>query len=259
MQVFYLNLEKTTLNSIIEEKYLGFLADDEKVRFYAIANQLNRRNFLFGRVLLRYSLAKIFNYNYQDIALVKGEAGRLELDSNLPFKTSFNLSHSKDVVILAIDDDKIGVDVEFIRKRNFDELANYFFSQSEVLDLQKLDKAESFDEITKWWNSLNVIPNYSAFESKLGLKVDLKPYLFYAYWTLKEAYVKCNAASIFNSNFALECCYKDGLIKTKKDNEYQFFTKLILENYIFSISSRSALNKSLKIQDLTKELFADLF
>ena len=75
----------------------------------------------------------------------------------------FSVSHSERCVAIAIDDTEIGVDVEKIRTKDIDKLAERFFSQGEIAYI-----AKSSD----------------------------KPIAFTEVWTRKEAYLKCKGTGI---------------------------------------------------------------
>lgn len=75
----------------------------------------------------------------------------------------FSLSHSERCVAIAIDDTEIGVDVEKIRTKDIEKLAERFFSFGEIAYI-----AQSSD----------------------------KPIAFTEVWTRKEAYLKCKGTGI---------------------------------------------------------------
>ncbi|MBQ3417772.1 MAG: 4'-phosphopantetheinyl transferase superfamily protein [Ruminococcus sp.] len=75
----------------------------------------------------------------------------------------FSVSHSDRCVAIAVDDTEVGVDVEKIRTKDIDKLAERFFSQGEIAYIaQSSDKPVAFTEV----------------------------------WTRKEAYLKCKGTGI---------------------------------------------------------------
>ena len=78
--------------------------------------------------------------------------------------TYFNISHTKNHIIMAVADEEIGIDIEeIVNKKSFMDIARRYFSDYEV----------------------------KALEQSAGLQRD-----FYTLWTLKESQVKRNSLGI---------------------------------------------------------------
>lgn len=112
----------------------------------------------------------------------------------------FNGSHSKDLIAVAISDKFIGIDAEFIKKRNFLEVAEEYFSFNE----------------------------YKYLKSSHKLEID-----FFTLWTLKEAYIKTFGKKIFDIKDSIEIDLDEKVIYNSDD---LFFATFILDNcYIISV------------------------
>lgn len=145
MQILITNISDVIKDNIAWQKALS---EDEIHRYTGMNTEKRKNEFLSGRYLLK----KILKTNI------------IEIDSNgKPYiKNSdikFNISHSKDMIAIVVDDKEVGIDIEYInQKRNLDSLI-------EVFD----------DEVVREY---------------LNIPQDEKALYFYKNWTHKEAYMK---------------------------------------------------------------------
>ena len=96
----------------------------------------------------------------------------------------FNISHSGEYVVIAIDNNIVGIDIEKREDRQVDKLIKKVFTNEEQ--------------------------NYIAKqEDKIGV--------FYKLWTLKESYMKYTGKGLSISPDKIEFCIKDNDIKLKDD------------------------------------------
>ncbi|MFP2994594.1 4'-phosphopantetheinyl transferase superfamily protein [Spongiivirga sp. MCCC 1A20706] len=119
-------------------------------------------HYVICRGLLKIYLARFLNTPSSRIRISYLENGKPYLKNHN--KINFNVSHSKEVAILAFSDVKIGVDVEFI------------------------DNEFTFEEI------LNTV--FSAEETNVILKSKNSTKTFYNLWTRKEAIIKATGNGI---------------------------------------------------------------
>lgn len=189
-----------------QKEYEKFLLADEKKRLENIKSLENKINFLLARFLVRTELAKILNCKPQEIVFSQNENGRLEISSPLTKSLiSFNISHSKKFVAVVISKYKVGIDVELFKKRDFAKIADYYFS------------AQERDII-------------------LGCKSDdEKKEMFYYYWTLHEAFIKCNGGSIFNKKPQFILNNDTGQISSD-EKDYQFLSFNVDDKAVLSIA-----------------------
>jgi len=164
--------------SAVDEKtlanYQNLLTFFEKNRFDKTSSLKAKKSFLIGRVLIKSSLSKILNCDIAEIKLKVLASGQVVLQapqSNL----KFNLSHSENLAVLAVSENEIGIDIEFCKKRNFEEIAEEFFTKEEVLELKSSTEKQK---------------------------------LFYKFWTKKEAFIKCNGEQIFNNSKKMDENYR---------------------------------------------------
>ncbi|MEM7184494.1 MAG: 4'-phosphopantetheinyl transferase superfamily protein [Spirochaetota bacterium] len=133
---------------------------EQQRKFYFAAD---RHRYLITRALLRSTLSQYApTIPAQEWYFQENEYGKPFIaNESLPEPLHFNISHSKNAVVLAIARiEELGIDVEFMpRPTNFSDIAQNFFSPVEA-------------------------------EHLLSLPEDRQKRRFYDIWTLKEAYIK---------------------------------------------------------------------
>lgn len=174
------------------------LTENEKSN---IEKKANIENIAKDMALKYYSNSQNFtleNSTIENLIIERGENGKPYFkDKNDIF---FNGTHSKDLIAVAISDNFIGLDGEFLKKRNFLDIAKEYFSFNE----------------------------YKFLKSSLKLEID-----FYTLWTLKEAYIKTFGKKIFDIKDSIEIDLSERAIYNA-DN--LFFATFIIDNcYIISV------------------------
>ena len=160
------------------ERYAALLSDDERQRNQRYRFAADRRRDLIARALLRTQLGERLQLAPESLVFERGEHGKPALVLNncsVPSDYSalksakhlqFNLSHSDDWIVLAIADNRIGVDIEStVRKNDVMAIADRYFFGSEIAELTSFDDSEQRQR-------------------------------FFDYWTLKEAYMKARGEGI---------------------------------------------------------------
>ncbi|MDR2337216.1 MAG: 4'-phosphopantetheinyl transferase superfamily protein [Deltaproteobacteria bacterium] len=168
---------------------------------------------------IKKTLAKYYHCQPQDLILNKTPNGKpFVLEPNpQPCPCYFNLSHSGDYLALAVNQQPIGIDLEYMKDRNFLALAKNYFHLSEIESLQQVS-------LLKRTNQNNQ---------------ELKK-LFYTYWTLKEAFIKCQGSTLAALLRELEFSVTNGnfaLLSPKNKQNYIFTSETVFENYICSTCS----------------------
>ena len=127
--------------------YISILSDEEKERFHRYKNEKAQFTFLTARYYLRMLLSNIISEQKSWIATQSSTArndDKGQLDLKIEISTSdkpylkdypslfFNLSHTDNLILIAIANSQVGVDVEKI-DRNADKegIIKHFFSERE--------------------------------------------------------------------------------------------------------------------------------
>jgi 4'-phosphopantetheinyl transferase len=142
--------------------YAMLLSSDEQVRADRFRFEQERQRFIVGRGILRIILGRYLNSPPEKIEFAYHARGKPFLsDGLLPPGLRFNLSHSEEMALLAVVQNReVGIDIEYLRPSlEVDKLASQFFSPAERAELVAL-------------------PSYKKLRS------------FFSGWTRKEAYLK---------------------------------------------------------------------
>lgn len=151
----------TKISDIIMERMdelCVFISLEKKYKIERFVHKKDKIRALIGELLIRNIIIEKLGRRNQDIIFDKNLYGKPYLKAYRNF--NFNISHSGDFVVCAIDDKPIGIDIEQVKQMEYMDIAKRFFSPSE---LAYIEKDNLCNEIEK----------------------------FYEIWTLKESYIKC--------------------------------------------------------------------
>ena len=173
-------------------------------------NKKDKIRTLIGEILIRTIIIEELGIRNDNISFEKNSYGKPYIKEYTQF--NFNISHSGNFVVCAIDNNPIGIDIEEVKYIEYEDIAKNFFTTNE------------FDYITK--NDL-----YSSLSR------------FYEIWTLKESYVKCcgQGLSIPLKSFSIEVDqYKNIRVVTDGKHKDYIFKSVNMEiNYKIAICSLS--------------------
>lgn len=180
------------LSNISKEKLseLCLLIDTEKkYRVEKFVNIKDKIRTVIGELLIRTVIVENLKISNKYIRFNKNQYGKPYLKEYPNF--CFNISHSGDFVLCAIDDKAIGIDVEEVKYIECEEIGKNFFTVKEVDYIVNQDLKFQLDR-------------------------------FYEIWTLKESYIKCcgQGLSIPLKSFSIEIDQFDN-IKVSSNNEYK--------------------------------------
>ena len=189
-----LKLEKTKKDKI-QTIYLKYIFCDNSNN--NLSENKNSKNSKIENI--SKDMASKYYSKSQNLIIERGENGKPYFASEN--EIFFNGTHSKDLIAVAMSDKLIGVDGEFIKKRNFFDIAKEYFSFNE----------------------------YKLLKSSSKLEID-----FFTLWTLKEAYIKNFGKKIFDIKDSIEIDLEERAIYNSDD---LFFATFFLDNsYLISVS-----------------------
>ena len=162
----------------------------EKVKRYK--NELQKKCTLAGEWLVRESMAEITGKKPDYFVILADERGKL-FCNNEP-QIHFNISHSENLVAVAVCNSPVGIDIETIRKVSL-KLAKRVCTPKELEYV--------FDKIPDEEDYLSENPTY------------IKRFL--EIWTIKEAYFKCIGTGITDFQSVDALC--NDFEKTKIEND----------------------------------------
>jgi len=146
------NIWKIDYRAFSEEKqWLNILNNQEQTRAQKFHYQTDRKRYLVTRALLKLILSKITGNNPAEISFSYNNHGKPYLENT--GKTSFNVSHSGDLGLIAVSDlTLLGIDVEKFRRRiNPKRMAKRFFSTSEQEELAGLTDSSILEGFFNGW------------------------------------------------------------------------------------------------------------
>ncbi len=150
------------------ERYFDLMNDEEKEKQKRYYFKEDRHNCLITRALVRSVLSRYAEKGPNEWTFSKNKHGKPEIKYSCDgYPLRFNLSHTDGLVacVVTLEND-IGIDVENIKNRNINlKVADRFFSQLEVHDLQALPEKQRRKR-------------------------------FLDYWTLKESYIKARGKGL---------------------------------------------------------------
>ncbi|MCB2311591.1 4'-phosphopantetheinyl transferase superfamily protein [Clostridium tagluense] len=130
---------------------------EKRCKIEKFINKKDKVRTLIGEILIRTIIFQELSVRNKHITFEKNEYGKPYMKEHPEF--NFNISHSGDFVVCAIDNKPIGIDIEKVKHIEYKEIAKNFFS---VRELDYIVKEDLNSQLNK----------------------------FYEIWTLKESYIK---------------------------------------------------------------------
>ncbi|MCU7836775.1 MAG: 4'-phosphopantetheinyl transferase superfamily protein [gamma proteobacterium symbiont of Taylorina sp.] len=151
--------------------FYSILCNEEKKRADRFKFDEHKNRFIVFHGFLRDVLAKYLTLDAKDIQYIKGEKGKPYLSNSESPSLQFNLSHTRDVAILAITKKgEVGVDIESIdRKTDWQGIVKRFFTVQEQRALFALEKEEQRQAFYELWT------RKEAYMKVLGTGLSLSP------------------------------------------------------------------------------------
>ncbi|MGN6393952.1 MAG: 4'-phosphopantetheinyl transferase family protein [Mucilaginibacter sp.] len=186
---------------------LAILPADEKDRANRFYRQNDRNRFLISRWALRTILARYLGLEPSAMIFEAGKNKKPHIKNPGGLSLHYNLSHSAENILLAVSDEAIGADVEFI---------NRDFGYSEVLadnfSLEEVSYINEADHINR----------------------------FFVLWTRKEAITKATAQGLDCDLTLLPGLEGPHSVQTgiiASDNDWQISSFIINEKYAASVAT----------------------
>jgi len=169
VHVWYVMTDRLTDERLLST-YDGLMDPAERERNSRFVFASGRHEHLVTRALIRTTLSRYHpTVDPRAWQFTTNAFGRPELAGPLcEPRLRFNLSHTDGMIVcLVAVDREVGIDVENVTHRQVDgvEIADHYFSTTEVADLRVLPRSEQRDR-------------------------------FFDYWTLKEAYIKARGLGL---------------------------------------------------------------
>lgn len=191
------------LEKSIFDYFMSYLPEDKQKRIKKYSKIEDTQRTLIADVLIRTLICCKLDIDNKDIFFDTNEYGKPFLIGFNNFY--FNISHSGDWVVCAINNLPIGIDIEHIHIIDFN-IAKEFFSKEEYHTLINLDISQRLS-------------------------------YFYQLWTLKESYIKAlgKGVSIPLDSFSFKIINSNIIFKTETE-----FRKCYFKQYNIDINYKMA-------------------
>jgi len=110
---------RTDMSAADVEACYPLLSEDERLRVEGLTGKASRR-FLVSRAFRRRVLGP-------GAEILSDEHGRPFVKGDPVY---FSMSHTGDLLVVAVDDHPVGIDAEFMKERDFAKLSAWFFGES---------------------------------------------------------------------------------------------------------------------------------
>ncbi len=225
IDIWYTHLTRDWEQALLNQ-YKALCSEEEKVQQNRFFRKEDQQNYLVSRGLLRWALAQYLeNITSKDIFFYKGIYGKPFIGNFMDTALQFSLSHTKDLVVLAVIlEQNIGVDIEPL-ERDIDifNIAESFFSPLEYKELCSLSPEQ------------------------------LKP-AFVKIWTLKEAYLKACGTGLTTplDQFCFSFPKNEIKISFKHSDKnepylWQFYNLNFAHEHLLSLAVKNNHNKAYRI------------
>ncbi len=154
------------LTAAVYEKWYALMSKDKQVRVDRFHFEDDRKRTVAGEMLARKAIAEWCSVSPESIVFDKTGTGK-PYAKGLPVE--FNISHSGDMVVCAVDDQPVGIDIEKIRPIDL-TVARRICTDEELLYL------------------FGHTPTEQDFTYTTNTEILTR---FFELWTAKEAYGKC--------------------------------------------------------------------
>ncbi len=152
------------------EKWYALMATEKKAKIDRFRFDDDKKRSITGEMLIKSYIRQKYGTPAKDIIISTTERGKPYTEN---CNIHFNISHSGDMVVCAVSDNPIGVDIEKIKPVDL-KIAKKVFNNDELLYL------------------FGTTPPYT-FEKTDDIEILRR---FFTLWTTKEAYVKFTGTGI---------------------------------------------------------------
>ncbi len=162
------------------QKWYSFMSKEKQQRVDRFRFSDDKKRSVAGEMLARKALSEYCSVSPSDIKFSVGENGKPYAEN---LTVEFNISHSENMVVCAVSDDPVGIDVEKIRPIN----------------LKVAKKICNEEELNYLFGHL---PSESDFVYSTDVEILSR---FFRLWTKKEAFGKYLGIGLFFENKNEEC------------------------------------------------------
>ncbi len=174
-EVHIWNMDLNSINNPNRKILKEILSQEELERASKFKFDIDRERFICGSAILRIFIYMYSNISPKSISFEHNKYGKPEIAKEQnKFNLHFNMSHSQGMLCVGfIRDEPIGVDIEVIKPiKDFLDVANNFFSDSEIQQLKTFSEEKSMEGFYTCWTGKESFIKFSG----EGLSYPLKDF-----------------------------------------------------------------------------------
>jgi 4'-phosphopantetheinyl transferase len=178
-KLYFLEIDDA-INQSNWEWLLPFISINKQIRIKKLKYDIDKKLSLYAELIVRYDICKELNIINDNIEFKTNAYGKPYLYGYYNYE--FNISHTRNAIVIATSDKAIGVDIEFMRMPDMRIAKNYFIKDELAYIMRsEKDTTKAFYEIwTKKEAYIKYIgkglslplSSFNVFDSKLGKKID---------------------------------------------------------------------------------------
>ena len=134
------------VKKISDVKVAHLSSEARRLEIDGVKNEGVKREKCAVWKLLEDSVQAHFGVSPKDVSFRKSESGKWKCDI-----CEFSLSHSRDLVAVAISDEPVGVDIELYDERKLLRIASRLLTGDELKELDALSEEKKGEYIIKAW------------------------------------------------------------------------------------------------------------
>ncbi len=156
-------------NKPYDVKRITLLEEKRRQNSEQAKNFLYKLRTLYSGLLLRYALEKEGEVITTPLNVKYNSFGKPFITDGIK---SFSITHSGNLVIVAVCDGEVGIDAEIVQKKVYTHIAPAVFSETELSEYEVLYGKEKTDYFLKHWTAKEAYLKYVG----TGINRNLKEY-----------------------------------------------------------------------------------
>lgn len=220
MDTIQYGINITTISDDQVQLWKSIISEDRQKKTEKYQFWEDTKRGILAEILILYAIRKSFNVGVSDIKFDKLRYGKPIIKNHE--KWHFNLSHSGNWVVCAVNDRPVGIDVEEMNIKHT-SIADHFFTTHENERIKAFSCEQ--DRVKE----------------------------FFKLWTLKESYLKRNGQGLTRRLDSFEFYFIEGreivFDNLVRCNECFFFSFFLDENHVMSLCCESAKVRNIQVLD----------
>ena len=229
----FINIYAANLRHLCTERGFIYLDETEQLRTQKISDRTTRAIFIKSRSFLRHILAQHLQCKKKEVPISYNQFGKPEFIPSNGFY--FNISHSKNLCLVAISSSEIGVDIEFIdQKFDYETVADLMFSDKEKYFLQQDNNEAQRDMFYKIWTKKE------AYLKATGKGFSIEHTMFTAQSHSEPTKIEEDNKAWYISNLSQSNNYQSALATPLENTKYCYFDYTTMKHSEIFINQQAA-------------------